>query len=319
MKEVYRELCRQEPSIPIFSRDWWLDATCCENNWDVVLVEKDGVVVAAMPFLVRTRLSKIYLGQPALTQKLGPWIRYPDTIKRAKKIALEIELMTRLIGALPRFDHFEQTFDYSYRNWLPFYWQGFHQTTNYTYVIDDIQAPEEVLAKFSHSKRKDIKKALKVVEVKFDMSAEDFYRHHMRTLLQRDKTISYSPKLLENILNACHLNDAGRIIYAIDVNGAVHAALLVIWDEESAYNLISTIDQDHSSSGATSLLILEMIKYLSDKTKRFDFEGSMIQGVEFSFRQFGTEQMPMHRVSKTNSKLIDFANYSRKIVALLRK
>ena len=38
-KERYRILCDHERSIPIFSRDWWLDAVSNEA-WDVSLVEK---------------------------------------------------------------------------------------------------------------------------------------------------------------------------------------------------------------------------------------------------------------------------------------
>ena len=49
--EKYRVLCREEPSIPIFSRDWWLDVTAGPGNWDVSIVERDGKIVAAMPFM----------------------------------------------------------------------------------------------------------------------------------------------------------------------------------------------------------------------------------------------------------------------------
>lgn len=41
-KELYRKLCEQEPSIPLFSQAWWLDAVCGEAAWDVALVEKGG-------------------------------------------------------------------------------------------------------------------------------------------------------------------------------------------------------------------------------------------------------------------------------------
>ena len=41
-KEKYQELCKYEKSIPIFSKDWWMDAVCGEDNWDVLLVEGGG-------------------------------------------------------------------------------------------------------------------------------------------------------------------------------------------------------------------------------------------------------------------------------------
>ena len=44
--ELYRALCAQEPSMPLFSQAWWLDATAGPGAWDVALVEKGGTIVA---------------------------------------------------------------------------------------------------------------------------------------------------------------------------------------------------------------------------------------------------------------------------------
>lgn len=315
MKDLYRNLCRETNCIPVFSQDWWLDATCGANHWDVSVIEKDAKVVAALPYLTRKRFGKTILGQPSLTQKLGPWISYPNDIKPAKKIGLENELMTQLIENLPSFARFQQAFDHSITNWLPFYWQGFTQSTNYTYIIENISHPENVLANFSHAKRKDVKKARAQLTVHFDLPAEEFYEHHVFTLGQQGKHISYGKELFTRIFDACYGQNAGRTIYAVDEQSKIHSALFVVWDTNSAYNLISTIDQDHRSSGATTLLIYEMIKFLNDKTKSFDFEGSMIQGVEFSFRQFGTVQKPMFQVSKTNSKLFEVIELTRRLIS----
>ena len=48
-KETYRALCRAEEGIPLFSRDWWLDATCGPNLWDALIIEDRGRTLAAMP------------------------------------------------------------------------------------------------------------------------------------------------------------------------------------------------------------------------------------------------------------------------------
>jgi hypothetical protein len=41
-KQKYRKFCKKEKNIPVFSKDWWLDAVCGEENWDVAIVEKGG-------------------------------------------------------------------------------------------------------------------------------------------------------------------------------------------------------------------------------------------------------------------------------------
>lgn len=55
MKEQYRQFCQNEKDIPIFSKDWWLDAVCGVDNWDVVLVEKGGQIVGALPYFVKKK------------------------------------------------------------------------------------------------------------------------------------------------------------------------------------------------------------------------------------------------------------------------
>jgi hypothetical protein len=32
-KEKYREFCKNEKNLPIFSKDWWLDAVCGKDNY----------------------------------------------------------------------------------------------------------------------------------------------------------------------------------------------------------------------------------------------------------------------------------------------
>ena len=295
-KEKYRQLCKKETSIPIFSRDWWLDATAGIDNWDVVLVEKGGEVVASMPYMISKRYGFKCLCQPILTQKLGPWLKYPYGQKYTRKLEYEKEIFTMLIDKLPEADSFSACFDYNITNWLPFYWKGFEQTTLYTYVIETLLDIEKIKNGFSHAKRQNIRKAENMnLQVYFDLSCVEFYNHHKMTLSKQnvyDKKIVYSYEIFEKIYNAAYSNNAGRVIYAKDVNGNIHSALFVIWDSNSAYDLISTIDPDYRSFGSATMLVLKMMQYLSDKTKAFDFEGSMIEGVENSFRQFGAVQKP---------------------------
>ena len=48
-------------------------------------------------------------------------------------------------------------------------------------------------------------------------------------------------------------------------------------------------------------MVWEAIKLMSQKTKMFDFEGSMIEGVAKSFQQFGTKQTGYFKISKSYS------------------
>ena len=299
-KEKYRQFCRKEDKLTIFSRDWWLDAVCGENNWDVALMEKEGKIIASLPYYLKKDFRSNIITMPLLTQTMGPYILYPEFQKAEKRLSYEKEVMDNLIGQLPDFTLFIQHFNYSITNWLPFYWQGFKQSTRYTYIIDDLTNLDSVFGNFSHAKRKNIKRAEETVSIHFDLPANDFYQNHKLTLKKQNEKILYEYDLFQKIYSSCYQHNAGKTIYAVDKKGNIHAALFVIWYAESAYNLISTIDPDFKNSGSASLLVKEIIKYLSGKTKKFDFEGSMIEGVERSFRQFGAKQVPYFLIYKDN-------------------
>lgn len=301
-KQKYRTLCEQESTIPIFSQAWWLDAVS-GDNWDVVLVEKGGIIQASMPYLPRKRFGLTTISQPVLTQNLGPWLR-PSSAKYAKQLSQEKELLQALFAKLPPHANYSQNWHFSRTNWLPLYWKGYQQTTRYTYVIEDISNLEKVFSEFEHSKRKNIKKSESLIKIVYDISAEEFYENHKMTLKKQGAEISYSFPTFKKIYDEGYRRNQVRTIAAYDADANLHAALFVVWDKMSAYDLISTIDPDYRVFGAASVLVREMIQYTSGFVNKFDFEGSMIESVERSFRQFGAKQIPYFSVSKINSNLL---------------
>ena len=128
---------------------------------DVALIEKNGEVIASMPYYLTKKGLFTCITMPPLTQTMGPYIKYPDEQKYAKKLSYEKEMMNGLIDQLPKVDYFCQNFHHSVTNWLPFYWRGFSQTTRYTYVNSNSQTLEA----FQSNIKTDIKKAEKKVQV----------------------------------------------------------------------------------------------------------------------------------------------------------
>ncbi len=320
-KEKYSELLGTEKEIPIFSRDWWLDAVC--ENWDVLLVEKDSNIIASLPYCIYKSKSIKSIKQPPLTQTNGIWIKYPKNQSIEKKLSFEKNVMNSIIDQILNLDidYFSQNFKYNITNWLPFYWRGFGQTTRYTYIIPNIDSIdlEDLFSKFSRAKRKNIKRAETIVETAYGMNAREFYEFHSRTLRQQNEKISYTFDTFEKIYNAVIAHDSGQIIYARDENNCIHSALFIIWDENSAYDLISAIDPDYRDSGSVSLLIREIIKYVAAKTKHFDFEGSMIEGVENSFKQFATMQYQYFNINYMNRKFKTIYHIREAIKAIIKK
>lgn len=303
-KEKYRELCKCEKSIPIFSKYWWMDAVCGEINWDVLLVEKGAQIVASLPYYLRKRGKRREITQPPLTQINGIWIKYPPNQKYCKKLAYEKKVMTEIINQLDELnlDYYNQNFHYSITNWLPFYWKGFKQTTRYTYVIENLANLDYIYKEFDPNLRNDIKKAKRNVIIKQDCDMETFYKINTKTFERQNINVSFSLELLKNLDKVCKKNNCSKIFYAIDKFENIHAAIYIIWDENAAYYLLGGGDPKYRNSQATSLLMVEAIKYSSEVTKMFNFEGTMIETVERFFRAFGAIQKPYFNINKNYRK-----------------
>jgi hypothetical protein len=304
-KQKYQNFCQEEFNIPIFSQPFWLDAVCGEENWDAILYEKRGVIIASMPYYIRKRYGISYITQPKFTQTLGPWIKYPKDMTYGKKLSFEKEVMNALIEQLEKLSvvFFQQSFNFKITNWLPFYWKGYSQTTNYTYRIEDISDVEKSFEHFHGSIKNNIRKSLKQgLTISFDLPAKDFYKLHKNSLQKKGKLLSFSFDLFSRIYETVYKNNCGRVIYATDQENNLHCAKLFIYDRNSAYYLISILDPDYRKSMSQTLLIYEALKYFSDKTKSFDFEGSMIESVEASNMKFGAVQTPYFRITKTYTK-----------------
>ncbi len=299
-KLKYMELCKAEKSIPIFSQYWWMDTVCGSENWDVILVEENGKIIASLPYFIEKNKNGIEIRKATLTQNNGVWIRYSKDIKYEKKLSLEKKVMNNIIDRIEELGltRYRQYFHYTIENWLPFFWRGYSQTTRYTYVIEDTSNLELLHKNFNSNIRNYIRKAEKEVSVKEDMSVEEFYELNKKTFERQDMEIPYSFELLKSLDNQCKERNCSKIYSAIDELGNVHSAAYFIWDENSIYYLLSGSDPEFRSSQSLTLLIYEGIKLANKLGKKFDFEGSMKENIENFFRQFGAVQKQYHNISK---------------------
>jgi len=307
-KERYRKLSVAESSIPIFSRDWWLDAVC-GDEWNVCLVEKGDQVVASMPFHYRKRYGLTVLSHPPLTQTLGPWLK-ESKAKYSKRLGQEKDLMNALIDQLPDFARFSQNWHHAVTNWLPFYWRGYHQTTRYTYRLPDLSDLEAIWHGFRENIRTDIRKAKSRFDlrVRTDLSIDEFLELNVQVFERQGMQTPYAKSFVRRLDTACEEHHARKIFIAEDEKGQRHAGVYIIWDENSAYYLMGGGDPSLRTSGATSLCMWEAIQFAATVTKSFDFEGSMIEPVERYFRAFGAIQTPYFSITKTPSRLIRIRN-----------
>ena len=311
-KDKYLQFCLQEKAIPIFSQPWWLNAVCGGENWDVILIEKGNEIVASFPYYMAVcgMLKMQCIEMPTLTQKLGPYIKYPQKQKLSSKLSYEKDILQQIVNELPIYDTFAVHFDHKYTNWLPFYWNGFQQTTRYTYIVDDLSNSEKVFEMFSGNKKTDIRKAKKKVTIKYDLGCEEFLDYYCKSLTKLNDQLTYSKDLFRRLYYEAIKRQQGRTIYAVafDNPNDIYGAIFYVWDNESIYSLVTAFDPDYRNSAASSLLFYQIMKDNKDSGLKFDFEGSMVEKIENSYSKFGTRQVQYFRIAKINSRKYNIYN-----------
>ncbi|GAB3723052.1 hypothetical protein GCM10027594_03970 [Hymenobacter agri] len=300
-KARYLDFCRTAPDVPVFAQPWYLDACAEGGTWDVVLAEEHGQVVAALPYFYKQKSLFQYATMPPFVKWLGPYL-LPGFRGRLPK---EHELLQALIAQLPDLAAFRQNFYPTVTNWLPFYWQQFRQTTYYTYRLHHLRDLARVEAGLGTGIRRDIRLARPQVRVVHDLPLAEFYRVNMLSFARQKLAPPYSLAQLRRLDAALAAAGQRQLFFAVDAQGQVHSVAYLIWDNTTAYFLLAGDDPARRASGAGVLLAWECIRYASEVLGLdcFDFEGSMLPGVERIRVRFGAVQTPYFYVWKHNSRL----------------
>ena len=298
-KEKYVEFCKKV-YVPIYSKEWWLDAVCGSESWDVWIYEKGGDVIAAMPYYKQNRGSYKYITKAPLTQNNGIIFKYPDGAKRIAKQEFEEDVINKaceFINEL-QLDVYEQQYHYNFRNWLPFYWNNYTAITRYTYVLEALDDLENIWKGISAKYRNTIKKGMRNGIFHEGMAPDKFYSEHEKIFRKQGLDCPFSFQLWERLYSACVSNDSAKIIYATDKANNIASLSFLVWDERSMYLLLGGSIPEYRNLETYNALIWKSIEMASKKGLKYDFEGSVIKRISKSFREFGGEAKPYFRIRK---------------------
>ncbi len=313
-KERYRELSDTDSSLPLFMRSWWLDAVS-SDGWDIILYEEGGEIMAAMPYTIHKKLWFRSIIPLPLSPISGIWIRERKGLSVAKEysyIERVNEFFAKEIDGLG-IDWLYLHFHHSYTNWLGLYWNGFSQTTRYTYRVLGLEDLDSVFSKFHQKTRKSIRLAEKELRVIENIDLDEFYRINAMTFERQGIDMPYSKELVDKIIEAGKDRNAIMTLAALDESDNIHSVLMVVLDNEVCYSLIAGSDPNYRDSGANSLLNwVAMQKASMLSCKEFDFTGSMIRPIEKYMRHFGAIQTPYFAIEKSYSKLYKLIRDIRK-------
>jgi hypothetical protein len=296
---LYREFCQQLPDLPVSAQPWYLDAVCEGGQWGAAVVQQDGQAVAALPYFLKRKGPFRYLAMPHFVKHLGPYL-----LPEYRALKFEHKLYEELIRQLPAVHAIKQDLHPAAANWLPFHWQGFRQTTRYTYQLDLRPGLDAVYDGFNRNMRRNLKKAEAELQVHSNISPEQVYAMAKMSFDRQALSTPFPRALFLKHHDALAAHQACQAFAAQDAQGRLHAAAYLSWDRQSSYYHLAGDDPALRHSGASILLSREAIRYTHEVLglPTFDFEGSMAPQIEAIRRQFGARQVPYSRVWKYNSR-----------------
>lgn len=294
-KEEYKLLCEENP-VPIFSQYYWMDAVCGSSGWDVLFAETNGNILASLPYFRKGE----EIAKAPLTQNNGIFFYYPPDIKESHKLDFQVKASQLIIDKIETLGirSFRQYFHHDFKNWLPFYWRGYIQTTRYTYVLDAEKNLELLHQNMSSNTRKNIRKAERSVSIERVENIRNFYGLVVETFERQGLRPPYDFDFFANVCKVLLDRNQCEMLQAKDSEGNIHSCTMFIWDQKSVYYLMSGSKINFRNSQSLSLLIWEGIKLAHKMDRKFDFEGSMKQNIESFFRGFGPTQVPYFDITK---------------------
>lgn len=304
---TYRAWAKTELSLPVWHQPWWLDATAGQGSWDAAIVTQGSEVLAVLPYVKQqNRLRLSVIGQPPLTQSLGPWFSggVPPGLSQQHR------LLDELREALPPAAAYVQNWMPEITNWLPFYWAGYSQSTRYTYRLDLAATEDDLWNQLSSSCRKTIRRSQRrfTLSVEIAQNLDELWELHTQVFARQDMEVPNPRDQLERIVSAGTAHDAVTMYLARDEVGIPHAGVMIIHDQDRSYVLFSGVSQDYRHSGGKNLLLWQAILDARNRGQKvFDFEGSMIRRIETFDRSFGPVQMPYFGVWRYNNQLLRMA------------
>jgi hypothetical protein len=220
-----------------------------------------------------------------------------------KSVQEEHDILLFLLENLPSSPHWDFMYAVDGVFILPFHWKGFNSTMGVTYVVN--KPFEEWLSGMNKNKIREYKKLEEAVQ-KGDLKVT--LNGDIAPILDLNQTtatrngFSFDRPTLEGIFSGEYHDFTRTLLIESEEFGPLSGSIMV-YDDRGVYNLINgSVRVDHPIYKTINLYALwDGIHFALSSGRCFDFEGSMLKGVESFYRLMGGEYQYKMRFQKTKA------------------
>lgn len=275
----------------IFFSTEWIKAS--EGKIKNYAICRGGIYIAGLVIEINSDRQAIQTG---ITSYLGPIFRdLNNTPSITDSIDAGEELAKICKGEF-------RNVDFRCSPWLQdvrsFIWSGFESSVRYTYVINKTEVTD-VWAKFDSSLKRNIRKAQTFgafIEESTSVSIlSDFV---LKTFMNQGTIPWFEPSSSFTFIDTLITAGCVKIFLIKNKQNEIGGVILIALNKNKAHYVLGGRNRDLIFPGAISFGLWSIIKFLFEElsVNVFDFEGSMLKGVERYFRQFGGILKPYYKL-----------------------
>jgi len=291
----------QSPQRIMYANSGYLDCVC--PGWSAVICKDGDQWLGVMPLNICRKVFQEYSLKPALIQYLGIFFSRMDE-KMHRLIHLKKIIIESIIKTIPQnlklFNHnFSPEFDY----FIPFCWNKFEVRPFHSYHLSLDNSLPEIYSDFSKSVTKRIagseKLNLKCIE-------NNSVVNLVNMMIERRIIDRKTGDKFEELWKFIDSKEKGFTIYITNpVTNQIYCGGAFLVDYDRVIFLASALDYRFKKTGAHPLLVWKGIQraHRIAGIKIFDFEGSMIEGIENYTRSFGASPIVYYNISRNNLAL----------------
>lgn len=287
------------PEAALYHHPAYLDMIV--PGWEAIELRRDGRLLAVMPLHRKQKAGYTYALQPAFSQFWGICMAQEPSANDYKTYSHRRKVVKAVVEAIPAdikwfLQGFAPEFDYPH----PFHWAGYSLRTRYTYRLGLEAGYAAVERGFGNDTRYDIRKAVGQHLAVQPSDDVDGLTRLVRANAASGKALLNTDEeaLLPTLAKGLLATGLGRLHTVTDPTGEWHGAALVGSFAGKSMYLFSAQAPMHAGAGGMTLLLAEAIRSAASSDRIFDFEGSMIEGIEGFFRGFGGRPHPYLIIEK---------------------
>ena len=296
----WNKFVEESPQGDIFCYSWWLESIT-KSNFKILAIFEDNLIVAGMPLAFDAQKKA---NEPPLTRTLGVLYKNHKYQSKRKQISTERKWLIAMLKYVSLDDFVQMSTHHNFTDWLPFRWNGFKQTTRYTYIINYYNKTIDDLWSMLEPETRRVIRRAEEAGIRIELS-DDFdlvYQFGCLSYERQGLKFRIPSSDLKSLDDAIKTNGNRLIIKAIDNSSNIHAVLYVGYNQKSAYALLSGSDKNLRKLGGHTLIMWEAIKYFNNKVEFFNFGGSDIKQIEAHLKGFGGTLTPYFHIY--NEKLL---------------